>query len=33
VLDLIQLKSDWRIYDITWLRDGKPDTLRRIFIH
>ena len=33
VLDLIQLKSEWRIYDITWLRDGKTDTLRKIFIH
>ena len=33
VLDLIQLKGDWRIYDITWLHDGKPDTLRKLFIH
>jgi hypothetical protein len=33
VLDLIQLKGDWRIYDITWLRDGKPETLRKIFVH
>jgi len=33
VLDLIQLKSEWRIYDITWLRDGKTDTLRKIFTH
>jgi hypothetical protein len=33
VLDLIQLKGEWRIYDITWLRDGKTDTLRKIFIH
>jgi hypothetical protein len=33
VLDLIQLKGDWRIYDITWLHDGKPETLRKIFVH
>jgi hypothetical protein len=33
VLDLIQLKGDWRIYDITWVHDGKTETLRKIFIH
>jgi hypothetical protein len=33
VLDLIQVKGDWRIYDITWVREGKKDTLRKLFIH
>jgi hypothetical protein len=33
VLDLIQLKGDWRIYDIAWMHDGKTETLRKIFIH
>jgi hypothetical protein len=33
VLDLVKLKSDWRIGDITWLRDGKPETLRALFTH
>jgi len=28
VLDLVKIKNDWRISDITWLRDGKPSTLR-----
>jgi hypothetical protein len=31
VLDLVAIKNDWRIYDITWLRDGKPSTLRELF--
>ncbi|MGA7433904.1 MAG: DUF3828 domain-containing protein [Xanthobacteraceae bacterium] len=31
VLDLVTIKNDWRIYDITWLRDGKPSTLRELF--
>ena len=31
VLDLVTVKNDWRIYDITWLRDGKPSTLRELF--
>jgi len=30
-LELIAVKNDWRIYDITWPRDGKPDTLRGLF--
>ena len=33
VLDLVQVKNAWRIYDITWLRDGKTETLRGIFVH
>jgi hypothetical protein len=32
VLDLVKIKSDWRISDITWLRDGKRDTLRALFV-
>jgi hypothetical protein len=34
VLDLIKIKNDWRIYDITWRRDQNPDspkTLRELF--
>jgi hypothetical protein len=31
VLDLVTIKNDWRIYDVTWLRDGKPSTLRELF--
>ena len=31
VLELIAIKNDWRIYDITWPRDGKPETLRGLF--
>jgi Protein of unknown function (DUF3828) len=34
VLDLVKIKNDWRIYDITWQRDPKtksPATLRELF--
>lgn len=31
VLDLIKLKSGWRINEITWQRDGKSETLRALF--
>jgi len=31
VLDLIKSRNDWRISDITWLRDGKPETLRALY--
>ena len=31
VLDLIAVKNDWRIYDITWPRDAEPKTLRGLF--
>jgi hypothetical protein len=31
VLDLIAIKNDWRIYDITWPRDAEPKTLRGVF--
>jgi hypothetical protein len=30
-LDLVKAKNDWRIADITWLRDGKADSLRKIY--
>jgi len=30
-LDLVKVKNDWRIADITWLRDGKLDSLRKIY--
>lgn len=33
VLDLIKIGNGWRISDITWLRDGKPETLRSLFTH
>jgi hypothetical protein len=32
-LDLTKIKNDWRIADITWLRDGKADSMRKIFGH
>ena len=28
VLDLVKVKNDWRVSDITSLRDGKPQSLR-----
>jgi Protein of unknown function (DUF3828) len=31
VLDLVKIKNDWRIGDITWQHDGKPETLRGLF--
>jgi Protein of unknown function (DUF3828) len=30
-LDLVKVKNDWRIADITWLRDGKAESLRKIY--
>jgi hypothetical protein len=33
VLDLVKITNDWRIGDITWLRDGKPERLRALFRH
>jgi hypothetical protein len=32
-LDLVKLKNDWRIADITWQRDGKAESLRKIYGH
>jgi len=31
-LDLIKVKNEWRIADITWLRDGKAASLRKIYV-
>lgn len=31
VLHLVGARNDWRIADITWLRDGKEDSLRKIY--
>ena len=33
VLDLVQVKNDWRVHDITWLHDGKTESLRKTFVH
>ena len=33
VLDLVQAKNDWRVYDITWVHDGKTESLRKTFVH
>jgi hypothetical protein len=33
VLDLVKIKNDRRIDDITWQHDGKPETLRGLFRH
>jgi hypothetical protein len=31
VYDLIRINNNWRIHDITWLHDGKPETLRGLY--
>ena len=31
-LDLVKIKSEWRVSDITWLLDGKSETLRGIYV-
>lgn len=33
VLDLVQAKNDWRVYDIAWLQDGRTESLRKTFVH
>jgi len=33
VVNLVKTKSDWRIANITWERDGNPETLRGLFKH
>jgi Protein of unknown function (DUF3828) len=33
VLDLVKIKNDWRVADIIWLRDGKSENLRGIYVH
>ena len=30
-LDLVKIKTGWRIREITWRRDGKNDSLRALF--
>ena len=31
VLDLVKIKNDWRISNITWVREDKSETLRDLF--
>jgi hypothetical protein len=33
VVNLVKTKSDWQIADITWQRDGSPETLRGLLRH
>jgi hypothetical protein len=33
VLALVKAGNDWRIGDITWQHDGKPETLRGLYAH
>jgi hypothetical protein len=33
VLELVKVKNDWRIDEITWLREGKPQSLRQLLAH
>jgi len=33
VLDLVKIANAWKISDITWQHDGKPETLRGLFAH
>ena len=33
VLDLVSIRKEWRISDIIWQRDGKPEALRGLFAH
>jgi hypothetical protein len=33
VLALVKINKDWRISDIIWQHDGKPETLRGLFGH
>ena len=34
VLDLVKIKSDWRVANITWQRErGKKETLRGLYRH
>lgn len=32
VLNLVKVKAGWRIGDIAWVRDGKRETLRALFV-
>jgi hypothetical protein len=31
IVDLVKIKNDWRISDITWRHDGKAETLRGLY--
>lgn len=31
VLDLVKVDGDWRVSDIIWRHDGKPETLRGLY--
>jgi hypothetical protein len=37
VLDLVRVRNEvrnaWRVHDITWLQNGRTETLRKIFVH
>jgi hypothetical protein len=33
VLDLVKVDGHWRVSDITWQHDGKPETLRGLYAH
>ena len=33
VLALVTINNDWRIANITWQHDGKPETLRGLYRH
>ncbi len=33
LLDLVQIKGDWRVFDIAWRHDGKLESLRQIYAH
>jgi hypothetical protein len=33
MLELVKIKNDWRVNNITWQRDGKTETLRGLFVH
>lgn len=33
VLDLVRIKNEWKISDITWERHDKPNTLRSLYAH
>jgi len=33
VLDLIKIRNEWKISDITWQRDGERSTLRQMYAH
>ena len=33
LLDLLAVKNEWRVRDITWQVDGKHQTLRGIYVH